>query len=685
MNFSDQQSGGKWIVMLLGGVILGGAVFLRLPDNKPLPPAPAPQTADIAKAPRTASFTRSTPTAILTEGVPVAVEPRSISSKIETNRWTNEFVFWWDKPSEAALASRVDTGKSSNIRKADYVGPESCRECHEANYHDWSRHGHRYMTGKTTPDRVFGDFSGKTIKYQGGEGHFYKKDGKFRMRLSRNGKVWEYVLTRTIGWRHMQDYAGHLESGPDHPESARRNTEHVMPFGYDIGSKAWMPTVHVFPDYDIPDSFEPHRIAPYDGGCSDCHNTYPTGDRMIRNVGWARWTGYVPRQTSLHLAAYLSDAHPNLMVPNQKYADYPLEEIDKIGKKVSGFKLAETSIASGITCEACHFGCREHVENSSKEKSDSLPSFFPISPHLSTIAKSVEDLKSRNNENINFICARCHTGARQPYANGLHAWNSTEYTEAIAGHCYDPIKALGSSKNSMACTHCHNPHKTVNLKWQDTPQRDDQRCLECHEKFKAEEKLIAHTHHAANSDGSRCMACHMPHTNEGLGRMVRTHRIFNPNEPELIEANQVNACNLCHLDKPIDWTLTHLTTWYGENKINPARIAANYPNRERAVVLDWLRSDHQPTRISTAGAIARRRAYEFAPQLIDRLVREDYMPNRRMMQKAVEELLEVNLRKKGFEHHLTALRRSLIMNGLKKDLLKKAEDLAKVRGKLTAR
>ncbi|MFT4690706.1 MAG: hypothetical protein ACI9OD_002922 [Limisphaerales bacterium] len=102
MNFSDQQSGGKWIVMLLGGVILGGAVFLRLPDNKPLPPAPAPQTADIAKAPRTASFTRSTPTAILTEGVPVAVEPRSISSKIETNRWTNEFVFWWDKPSEAA-------------------------------------------------------------------------------------------------------------------------------------------------------------------------------------------------------------------------------------------------------------------------------------------------------------------------------------------------------------------------------------------------------------------------------------------------------------------------------------------------------------------------------------------------------------------------------------------------------
>jgi hypothetical protein len=56
-----------------------------------------------------------------------------------------------------------------------------------------------------------------------------------------------------------------------------------------------------------------------------------------------------------------------------------------------------------------------------------------------------------------------------------------------------------------------------------------------------------------------------------------------------------------------------------------------------------------------------------------------------MMQKAVEELLEVNLRKKGFEHHLTALRRSLIMNRLKKDLLKKAEDLAKVRGKLTAR
>ena len=54
----------------------------------------------------------------------------------------------------------------------------------------------------------------------------------------------------------------------------------------------------------------------------------------------------------------------------------------------------------------------------------------------------------------------------------------------------------------------------------------------------------------------------MSRINEGLQDVVRTHMICSPTQPGMIEANHPNACNLCHLDKPIDWTIEKLRAWY---------------------------------------------------------------------------------------------------------------------------
>jgi len=40
------------------------------------------------------------------------------------------------------------------------------------------------------------------------------------------------------------------------------------------------------------------------------------------------------------------------------------------------------------------------------------------------------------------------------------------------------------------------------------------------------------------------MNCHMPKINEGINSLVRTHTIFSPTNPAMIEANRPNACNL---------------------------------------------------------------------------------------------------------------------------------------------
>ena len=85
------------------------------------------------------------------------------------------------------------------------------------------------------------------------------------------------------------------------------------------------------------------------------------------------------------------------------------------------------------------------------------------------------------------------------------------------------------------------------------------------------------------------MNCHMPRINEGIQEVVRTHMIFSPNRRDMIEANHPNACNLCHTDKTIDWTLTHLKDWYG-NAYSSEKLRGNYPHRELPAVVGWTKS-----------------------------------------------------------------------------------------------
>jgi len=75
--------------------------------------------------------------------------------------------------------------------------------------------------------------------------------------------------------------------------------------------------------------------------------------------------------------------------------------------------------------------------------------------------------------------------------------------------------------------------------------------------------LSAHTHHPAGSSGSRCYNCHMPHTTYGLLKGIRSHRIDSPTVTASLRTGRPNACNQCHLDKPLSWTAEQLEQWYG--------------------------------------------------------------------------------------------------------------------------
>src|SRR5205814_10303265 len=57
--------------------------------------------------------------------------------------------------------------------------------------------------------------------------------------------------------------------------------------------------------------------------------------------------------------------------------------------------------------------------------------------------------------------------------------------------------------------------------------------------------------------------CHMPHTTYGLLKALRSHQISVPSVAVTLDTGRPNACNLCHLDKTLQWTAARLQQWYG--------------------------------------------------------------------------------------------------------------------------
>lgn len=595
---------------------------------------------------------------------------------------SNEVTLWWSKVPEEIIAARVDTGTNSNIRRADYTGPAACATCHKEKFDSWTGHAHRWMHSEATPSTVKGDFSGNSdIRYQGGVGTFFKDGDAYRMKLVRGDRVRLFSVTRTIGSRFFQYYVGRLLEGSPADSQEMRETEHVLPFGYWIDVEEWVPTVHVYRETDFYDDardvYTDNEVAPYDSGCSVCHVTQPVGDWLSDKTGGKRLSAYAPRSTAFDLAGYLVDQHPELLPQGRKPMDLDVKEGDRVRDLVASLPFAEHGVAFGITCEACHHGSRAHVEASTPEQTSARPAFSPVSPFVHSADKDLEAVTGRSGGNLNLICARCHSGGRKPFANGIHTWNSTEFTDASEGYCFTRGPGSNSERRTLTCVHCHDPHEGIGAKWKPSPAEDNAKCIDCHDRFKNELVLTAHTHHAPSSTGSECMNCHMPKITEGLQEMVRTHRIFSPTDRQMIEGNQPNACNLCHLEKPIDWTIGHLRDWFGQgHRYDERKLTVNYPNRRGSVALGWLQSAHHPTRLVAAEFLSRDAVSWAIAPLMKVLADDSNIINRQFTQRRLEEKFGLRLKDLGYQFYASEAERRLAVERMSPQLARLAAKVA---------
>ena len=582
---------------------------------------------------------------------------------------------WFDEQPDEVFDSWQATGPHSNLRRQDYADPETCRRCHKKNYDAWFEHPHRQMNLLASSETVVGDFSGvsgpASISYRGGMASFETEADGYSMRLERDGESRVYSVEETIGSRFFQYYSGHLQSGPEPDGHVMYHTNFVLPFGYWIDQKQWVPVVHVSEEVADRDRADPFAVSSdaedgvdyfsYNRHCASCHSTFALGDLMLR--AFPRLGRNSPHSMHFSAPGFIADAHPDLWPAGKRSFDLSQDELTAMMIAIGDSVASEAGVAMGITCGACHLGVKEHAEGRMKK-----PPFFPNSPHLH-IEYADEEKKEnvsfgRTDMTVNSICARCHSGKRPQFGGGMSTWNSIEFTDALGSACFQ----------KATCVDCHDPHKPIGKTWTRTAAQDDASCLKCHPRFADDELLKAHTHHQVGSQGSRCMNCHMPRINEGLQDMVRTHMIYEPTNRDMIEANEPNACNMCHTDKPIDWTLRYLEDWYGET-YNEKSIAFSYEPREQPVAIGWLKHDRNAVRLVGADCLVRSGAKWALPELVEALD-DDFLVNRQFARTGLEKLTGRSLKPTGYRFFMTRAERKEPLVGIRGEWLKNGKSAA---------
>ncbi len=116
----------------------------------------------------------------------------------------------------------------------------------------------------------------------------------------------------------------------------------------------------------------------------------------------------------------------------------------------------------------------------------------------------------------------------------------------------------------VTCFSCHDAHGTDNDAMLIKPVKEI--CSTCHgpnaQNGPHTLTLEAHTHHAAGSAGSECVACHMPKIEQTIADVnVRAHTFKFITPAESAAMNIPNACNLCHTDKTTAWATQALKGW----------------------------------------------------------------------------------------------------------------------------
>ena len=236
----------------------------------------------------------------------------------------------------------------------------------------------------------------------------------------------------------------------------------------------------------------------------------------------------------------------------------------------------------GIDCEMCHGPSAQHVADMTSNE-----------PYPKRAIDPPVNFHDLGNRDFVGICSQCHmqSAIRASGPGGeLNYSRSGGFFRNNLGIPFGEFSRIGFykdgrfrqttfivealqrsqcfKKGQVSCGTCHDPHghdaasNLTSVKFRDQP---DLMCMSCHSQFQGNVALAAHTHHRVDSEGSRCVSCHMPRIMDAVLFRARTHQIDNIPNAGMTERfgqeESPNACLLCHSEKNAGWVKEKLAGW----------------------------------------------------------------------------------------------------------------------------
>jgi predicted CXXCH cytochrome family protein len=427
---------------------------------------------------------------------------------------------------------------------SEYAGSEGCKSCHGGIYRAWSQSGMSKMFRPYAPQNVIGDFEknneyflGDDEIYSGGElkvvagpkrtpyAKMIIRDGRHYFSIRQTDGQWHrYPVDYTIGSKWQQGYATKLPNGEIK----------VFPIQYNAVGKQWVNFWKIIDDASSAradlrnwDNFDPSTT--YQTNCAVCHTS------QLRDL-----SGGQPPST-----------HREFREP-------------------------------GINCEMCHGPSKRHIDAMNGEATYNK---FPLDPPV--------DFAKVGNRDFIRICSQCHmqSALRNPGPHGeinysragefFMRYESIPFAEFSRKGFYKDgrfrqttfiVESLERSqcflKGQVTCATCHDPHShdeatnPTSLTFADDP---DRMCTGCHARFQEKSAAAAHTHHSAESEGSRCVSCHMPKIMDAVLMRARTHEVDSIPDADLTlrfgQEESPNACLLCHQKQDAQWVKREMRQW----------------------------------------------------------------------------------------------------------------------------
>jgi Flp pilus assembly protein TadD len=407
-----------------------------------------------------------------------------------------------------------------------FVGSAKCAGCHPKETEAFRGSDHARAMQPATDQTVLGSFDQTRTTHQGVTSTFFRRDGKFFVRTDGpDGKPGEFEITYTFGVDPLQQY---LVPFPDGRLQTLGLAWDTRPRAQ--GGQRWF---HLYPGQRLRPPDPVHwtgREQTWNFQCAECHST---------------------------------DLRKRYDLATNRYAT----------------TWAELT----VSCEECHGPGSAHAAWAEARPAGAAPA-APGSTGLvvrlgrgggawamKDPARGIAEWTGppRTSAEVD-VCARCHARRRpivdpHPYGRPFLDTHVPALLDArlyhadgqILGEVYEWGSFVQSRmwRAGVSCSDCHEPHRGT------LRAAGNAVCSQCH--LPAKFDAPAHHHHRPESEGARCVSCHMPARTFMVIDSRRDHDLRIPRPDLSVTLGTPNACSGCHRDRPPQWAADRVRAWGG--------------------------------------------------------------------------------------------------------------------------